>query len=223
MRALRHALAAGALVRSVVSIRFWSLVAYLRLRAHGAVVGPGLRVRGPLRLHCHRTGSIRIGENCRIQSGFAGNPVGGSARMAIWVGPGGRLSLGDRVGLSNSTIVCMRAVSIDDDVFLGGDSKVYDTDFHSVLAEERRRRGNPGARTAPVTIQRGAFVGGHCIVLKGSTVGEESVVGAGSVVRSAIPAREIWSGNPARFVRALPRAEAPARERVVAMPAEVSK
>ena len=46
-------------------------------------------------------------------------------------GRAARLNVGDRVGLSNSTIVCLRSVSIEDDVFMGGDSKVYDTDFHS--------------------------------------------------------------------------------------------
>jgi acetyltransferase-like isoleucine patch superfamily enzyme len=197
MRALRTALAGAAAARGWLAVRFWSLVARIRLRAHGARVGRRLRVRGPVRLHCHRTGAIRIGDDCRIQSGFAGNPVGGGARMAIWVGPGGRLTLGDRVGLSNSTIVCMSAVSIADDVFLGGGSRIYDTDFHSVRASERGRPGNPGTRTAPVTIGRRVFVGGHSILLKGIEVGEESVVGAGSVVRSSVPAHEMWAGNPA--------------------------
>jgi len=201
MRFLRTILAGAAVLRSVLAIRFWSLVALVRLRAHGAKVGRRLRVRGPLRLHCHRTGVIRIGDDCRIHSGFAGNPVGDGSRMAIWVGPGGRLSLGDRVGLSNSTIVCMSAVSIGDDVLLGGGSRIYDTDFHSLRAEKRGRPGNPGVRTAPVILGRRAFVGGHSILLKGVRIGEEAIVGAGSVVRSDVPPREVWAGNPAGFVR----------------------
>ncbi len=209
MKALRTALAGGAAARGWLAVRFWSLVARIRLRAHGARVGRRLRVRGPVHLHCHRTGAIRIGDDCRIQSGFAGNPVGGGTRMAIWVGPGGRLTLGDRVGLSNSTIVCMSAVSIADDVFLGGGSRIYDTDFHSLRASERGRPGNPGTRTAPVTIGRRVFVGGHSILLKGIEVGEESVVGAGSVVRSSVPAREIWAGNPAVPLRRMRPASSP--------------
>jgi acetyltransferase-like isoleucine patch superfamily enzyme len=203
MSVVRLILAALAALGSVLSVRLWSGIAYVRLRAHGAAVGRGLKVRGPIRLHCHRTAAIRIGVDCRIQSGFAGNPVGGSSRMAIWVGPGGRLTLGDRVGLSNSTIVCLSSVTIEDDVFLGGDSKIYDTDFHSLDAEERSLPGNPGARTAPVTIHRHAFVGGHAILLKGSVIGAAAVVGAGSVVRASVPEGELWAGNPARFVRAV--------------------
>ena len=203
MKTLRVPLAGAAVLRSRVAVAFWSAVAYVRLRAHGAEIGRGLRVRGPIRLHCHRTGSIRIGEGCRIHSGFAGNPVGGDGRAGIWVGPGGRLVLGDRVGISNSTIVCMRSVSIEDEAFVGGGCRIYDTDFHSLDAEERTQPGNPGARTAPVAVRRRAFVGGHSILLKGTSVGEGAVVGAGSVVRGVVPAGQVWAGNPAAFVREL--------------------
>jgi acetyltransferase-like isoleucine patch superfamily enzyme len=214
VRSLRLALAGMRLVRGTLAVRFWSFVAYLRLRVHGATVGSGLRVHGPLRLHCHRTARIRIGDDCRIQSGFAGNPVGGSSRMAIWVGPGAHLVIGDRVGLSNSTIVCMHSVSIEDDVFIGGGSRIYDTNFHSLDAQERSRPGNPGVRTAPVTIRRRAFVGGHAIVLKEATIGEGAVIGAGSVVRSVVPDGEVWFGNPARPVGEPQRAVARPPERV---------
>jgi len=203
VRTLRLALAAAAFLRGRASVLFWSLLARLRLRAHGATVGRRLQVRGPLRLHCHRTAVIRIGDDCRIQSGFAGNAVGSGSRMAIWVGAGAELSLGDRVGLSNSTIVCLHAVSLEDDVLVGGGCAVYDTDFHSLDFAERRRAGNPGARTAPVHIGRRAFIGGHSIVLKGVAIGEAAVVGAGSVIRSAVGAHQVWAGNPAVRLREL--------------------
>ena len=207
MRLLRRLLTALHMGWLFLAVAFWTGVARLRLWVHGGRVGRGLRVWGPLRLHCHPTSSIRIGDRCRIQSGFAGNPVGGGTRMALWLGPGASLTIGDRVGLSNSTIVCMKSVAIDDDVFLGGGSRIYDTDFHSVRADERGRPGNPGTRTRPILIRARAFVGGHSTILKGVTVGEEAVVGAGSVVRSDVPDRQIWAGNPARHVRELRAAE----------------
>ena len=126
--------------------------------------------------------------------------------MALWVGAGAVLTIGDRVGLSNSTIVCLRAVTIEDDALVGGDSKVYDTDFHSLDAAERARAGNPGARRAPVTIGPRAFVGAHAVVLKGSNVGAEAVVGAGAVVRGIVPPGEVWAGNPAVPLRRAYRA-----------------
>ena len=123
--------------------------------------------------------------------------------MALWVGPDARLTVGNGVGLSNSTIVCMEAVTIRDGALVGGGTRIYDTDFHSLDPVERSRPGNPGARTAPVTLGRRAFVGGHCILLKGARIGDGSVVGAGSVIRGDVPEREVWAGNPGRFLRRL--------------------
>jgi acetyltransferase-like isoleucine patch superfamily enzyme len=203
MRPRRWLLALGSVVCARISVAFWSSIARLTLWAHGARVGRGLRVRGALRLHCHRTGSIRIGDDCRIQSGFAGNAVGGDGRMAIWVGPSGRLTIGRSVGLSSSTIVCMNTVTIEDGALVGGGARIYDTDFHSLDPLERTSAGNPGVRTAPVVIGRRAFVGGHTILLKGVHVGADSVVGAGSVIRGNVPAREVWAGNPGRRIRSL--------------------
>ena len=217
MTALRWVFTGAGFVRGVLAVWFWTLVAWLRLRAHGATVGRGLRVRGPLRLHCHRTASIRIGNDCRIISGFkGGNPVGGFARMALWVGPGGRLQIGNRVGMSSSTIVCMRSVLIEDEALLGGGSQVFDTDFHSMDADERALSPHPQVRTAPVIVRRRAFVGGHSILLKGSMVGEGAILGAGSVLRSVVPDGQVWAGNPARFLRRLEAVPARSRPRMEA-------
>jgi acetyltransferase-like isoleucine patch superfamily enzyme len=209
VRALRLALDARGVAAAHLSTAFWTAVAWVRLRAHGARIGRGLRVRGPLRLHCHRTATIAIGRSCRIQSGFAGNAVGGNGRMTLWVGAGAVLTIGDAVGMSSATIVCLRAVTVGDGALLGGGCRIYDTDFHSLDAAERARPGNPGARRAPVTIGSRAFVGGHAVVLKGADVGVEAVVGAGAVVRGVVPPGEVWAGNPAvplRRPRALGRA-----------------
>jgi acetyltransferase-like isoleucine patch superfamily enzyme len=97
----------------------------------------------------------------------------------------------------------MSAVTIEDGALIGGGTRIYDTDFHSLDPAERARPGNPGVRTAAVSIGRRAFVGGHTLLLKGVRVGAESVVGAGSVIRGDVPEREIWAGNPGRRIRAL--------------------
>ena len=202
-RSRRHGRSPGQGVHRLLEPR--GAPAPARARRHGrkgaAGAGPPAAALPP-----HRR--IRIGDHCRIQSGFAGNPVGGNGRMSLWVGPGASLTLGHRVGLSNSTIVCLQSVTLEDDVFIGGDSKIYDTDFHSLDPRERLSPGNPGSRTAPVVIRRRAFVGGHSILLKGTSVGEATVVGAGSVVRSAVPALQVWAGNPARFLAPLPASAA---------------
>ena len=54
---------------------------------------------------------------------------------------------------------------------------------------------------APVVIKDNAFIGAKVIVLKGVTIGENSIIGAGSVVTRSVPDNEIWAGNPAKFIR----------------------
>jgi acetyltransferase-like isoleucine patch superfamily enzyme len=83
----------------------------------------------------------------------------------------------------------------------GGDCKIYDTDFHSLNFEKRNRLPDNDVRSGAVNIKYGAFIGTGAIILKGVTVGEKSIIGAGSVVACDIPDNEIWAGNPARFIR----------------------
>lgn len=80
---------------------------------------------------------------------------------------------------------------------------IFDTDFHPLDAL-KRRIGFEGMKSKPVTIEDDAFIGAHCVICKGVTIGSRSIVAAGSVVVKDIPRNEIWGGNPARFIRKIP-------------------
>lgn len=192
--------------RVALAERFWTAVARLRLACLGAKVGPRLRVTGPLLLNLHPSATVEIGPDCTLHSGFAVNPVGGDRRMVIWVGAAAVLRIGANVGMSNATLVAMAEVTIADDVRVGGEAQVFDTDFHSLDLAGRLARPDRGVRKAPVRIGRGAFVGARAVILKGTSIGDEAVVGAGAVVSGTVPPREIWAGNPARHLRHLQRA-----------------
>ena len=60
---------------------------------------------------------------------------------------------------------------------------------------------DPNVISKPIIINKGVFIGAHSIILKGVTIGNSSVVGAGSVVTKSIPEKEIWAGNPAKFIK----------------------
>jgi acetyltransferase-like isoleucine patch superfamily enzyme len=123
--------------------------------------------------------------------------------MSIWVGAHAVLRIGANVGISNTTIVAMTAVTIGDDVRIGGEVQVFDTDFHSLALDARLARPDLGVRKAAVSIGRGAFIGARTVILKGSVVGDEAVLGASAVISGKVPSREIWAGNPARCLRTL--------------------
>lgn len=200
---IRTLLTAVSLGFGLIATRLASLITRWRLCLHGARVGSNLTARGWLNLHVHSQGQISIGANCRMKSGFVENPVGGNGRLSIWVEKAGKLHLGNNIGISNSTIVCTNSITIDDHVFIGGGCGIYDTDFHSLLPEQRQQRPDKTVKTAPIHIKRSSFIGGHSLILKGVVIGEGAIVGAGSVVTRSIPAGEIWAGNPARFIRSV--------------------
>ena len=145
--------------------------------------------------------NIKIGDFVHINSSYKFNPIGGDMRTMLITCNDGRITIGNSVGISNSTTVARLPVTIEDDVLIGGACKIYDTNFHSLEYEYRMQKPDTHIASAPVLIKKGAFIGAHTIILKGVTVGEKSIVGAGSVVTKDIPDGEIWAGNPARFIR----------------------
>lgn len=66
-----------------------------------------------------------------------------------------------------------------------------------------RRSSNEGTKSAPVVIEDDVWVGAHCIILKGVTIGARSVIGAGSVVTKSISADCVAAGNPCKVIKNL--------------------
>lgn len=113
-----------------------------------------------------------------------------------------KLTIGDRVGMSGGCICVKLEVSIGDDVMLGANVSITDTDFHALDPANRRDAGEY-VLTRKVVIGNNVFIGMNTIILKGVTVGDNSVIGAGSVVARDVPANQVWAGNPAKFIRNL--------------------
>lgn len=186
--------------RRLLLYRLYSWLTVLRLRAKGVQVGTGLRVYGWVDLEIHPTAVVVLEDYIRINSGFALNAVGGYRRTGIWVGREGTLRIGKNVGISNCTVVCSNSITIGENVFIGGDCKIYDTDFHPIYSQARVRHDIDHVKTSAVTIGPASFIGAHTLILKGVTIGAEAVIGAGSVVTTNVPAGEIWAGIPARRI-----------------------
>ncbi len=169
------------------------------IRRRKVRVGQGTEIYGKLIIK--GDGKISIGENCLINSSIHADPIGGDSVVILRADRNAELVIGNRCGLSNCAIVAQEKVIIHDEVFLGGGCKIYDTDFHSLDRQERVSEDKSHVKTGKVEIMDGAFIGAHAIILKGVTIGRNSVIGAGSVVTKQVPDNEIWAGNPARKVR----------------------
>lgn len=186
------------MIFDVVRRQYIALINLLKLKHKKIAYGKGLELNGiPI-----IAGKVSFKDNCRVNSGMEYNPIGGDGKT-ILIARGGEIRIGNNVGISNTTIFSHNSIIIEDDVRIGGSCKIYDTDFHSVKLKNRIEKLDSDIATAPIVIKKGAFVGAHSIILKGVTIGEEAVIGAGSVVTKSVPAREIWAGNPAKYVKSV--------------------
>ena len=183
-------------------IILWNI---LRFRHAGVQFGKGLRVRGHIQLQVRKGGRVTLGNNVTISSGNNANPMGRNICSSIRVHEGATLTIGNNFGMSSGCLWVSQDVSIGNNVKIGALTIITDTDAHSMNPV---LRANPktdfaNARKAPIIIKNNAFIGANCFVCKGVTIGENSIVGACSVVTKSIPDNEIWAGNPARYIKKL--------------------
>ncbi|MCX6217769.1 acyltransferase [Spirosoma sp.] len=181
-----------------------ALVTRMLFYLNNVSYGSGLESYGIPIVDINDGSSMTVGKSFSINSGRNHNRIGRQQPCFFIADLGGTIQIGNRVGMSCTALVCHNAITIGDDVTIGGNTVIYDTDFHSLDPAQRVRfRDNALARTAPVVIQNGVFIGAHVTILKGVIIGAHSVVAAGSVVTGTIPPNQIWGGNPAQFIRSL--------------------
>ncbi len=164
--------------------------------------GKGLKLKGVPFIYNTKGASIKIGENCVIKSSFLSNLVGLYSRTIILTRiPGASIEIGDRVGISGATIYARSSISIGDDTNIGGNVKILDNDFHPIDPEARRLDDKEQIGTAPIQIGKNCFIGCNVIILKGSKIGDNCVIGAGAVVSGSFEDNCVIAGNPAKVIR----------------------
>lgn len=146
-------------------------------------------------------GTIKIGQGVLINSSFKANPVGGHRTVFMIMHKDAVIELDDEAGISNVLLAAHERIYIGKGVAIGAGTKIMDTNFHALRYSDRN--ANINTAHAPVTIRDRVFIGADALILKGVTIGEDSVIGAGAVVAKSVPPGEIWGGNPARFLRKL--------------------
>ncbi|MCI8566690.1 MAG: acyltransferase [Lachnospiraceae bacterium] len=144
---------------------------------------------------------ITIGDNCKINSNFFSNLIGLYQRTILVARGTGEIVLGNHVGISGTTIYARERIEIGDYSIIGANCKIFDNDFHSLDTEERKNDVFDNLVTRPVTIGKNVFVGCNTIILKGTVIGDDCVIGAGSVVHGVFEAGCTIAGNPARIIK----------------------
>ena len=107
------------------------------------------------------------------------------------------IEIGDGVFLNGTRMGCARRIEVGDRCILS-DARIADTDHHGIHPEDRRNAA--AIQSAPVVIGENVWVSMAVLILKGTSVGRNSLVGAGAVVTGAIPENCVAAGNPAKVV-----------------------
>jgi acetyltransferase-like isoleucine patch superfamily enzyme len=170
---------------------------------HGVEWGSGWKIFGRPIIQRHRDSRIMLGDGLTLRSWPRSNPLAPTAPVVLSTRRSDAvLEIGEDCGFTGTTLVAADRITIGDRVLVGGNASIVDFDFHPLTPEERAENINAGA-AAPIVIEDDVFVGMDALVLKGVTIGEGAVVGAGSVVTQDVPRRTVVAGNPARVVREL--------------------
>ena len=167
----------------------------------GAQLGDNIHFNGRCRIYV--SGRVLIGDDFICNSSrFA---IDNGAESMITVGPDACLKIGNASGMSSSVIQCYSEVNIGSNVNIGAGCVIMDTDFHSKDYMVRRDRAldRKSCEKAPVYIGDDVFIGARSIICKGVTIGNRSIIAAGSVVVNDIPADCMAGGNPARVIKSL--------------------
>ncbi|MDK0899081.1 acyltransferase [Clostridium perfringens] len=147
---------------------------------------------------------LNIGENCTIKSSFLSNLVGLSQRTIIVTRTkDAKIEIGNNVGISGATIYARKEIYIGDNTLIGANVKILDNDFHPLEIEARNADVKEKIKCKEVKIGENCFIGCNVIILKGSKIGNESIVGAGSVISGIFPEKSLICGNPAKIIRKL--------------------
>ena len=177
---------------------------------NGINFGKNLRVFKSVYVKKHRNSQINIGSNFTFTSGNALNPLCRNIKGCIYTTENSIIKIGNNVGISSACLWAKEKIQIGDNVNIGGDCIIMDTDAHNLDYKIRKSglTNSDGvsidtltAASKPIIIEDDVLIGTRCIILKGVTIGARSIIGSGSVVTKPIPADCIAAGNPCKIIK----------------------
>ena len=163
--------------------------------------------------YCETAQVFRFLRNETPGSVIIGNHVSCYAGCSFSVGKDGQCTVGDFTLLNGALIMVEERIEIGSHCLISWNVGIADSDFHPLEPAQRLidaqaiapffkdRPPRPKLKTAPVIISNNVWIGMNATILKGVTIGENSVVAAGSVVTKSVPPNTVVAGNPAVIVK----------------------
>ena len=153
------------------------------------------------RYHCIAP-DVRLGLNVKLSAfiNLYGCEVGDHSKIGAFVEIQKNAKIGRNCKISSHSFIC-EGVTIEDNVFVGhGVTFINDGRPHATTAEGDLQTERDW-KVEPTLVRKGASIGSGATILSKVVIGENALVGAGSVVTHDVPANAIVAGNPARVLR----------------------
>ncbi|MCK5136221.1 MAG: acyltransferase [Bacteroidales bacterium] len=181
-----------------MQVYFFSYFVRLLCFIKGVKYGRNVKFNGYPRMSRAPNSTIAIGDNCLFNSSRNSARIGLVKRCAfVTLNKGAEIRIGKNTGGTGATIAAFGSITIGNNVLLGAYTTIFDSDFHN---PDPGKRDLTDITIRPVVIEDNVFLGMNCMVLKGVTIGKNSVIGANSVVISSIPPNSVAMGNPCKVI-----------------------
>src|SRR5436309_4764066 len=145
---------------------------------------------------------VRLGQNVKLARfiNLYGCTIGDNTKIGAFVEIQKNAVIGKNCKISSHTFIC-EGVTIEDNVFIGHGVMFINDSYPRATAAHGNLQTEADWKVERTVIKRGASVGSGATILSSITIGENAIVGAGSVVTKDIPPNSIVAGNPARVLR----------------------
>lgn len=153
---------------------------------------------------CTIAPDVKLGQGVKLSKyiNLYGCEIGDETKIGAFVEIQKNARVGRRCKISSHTFVC-EGVTIEDNVFVGHGVTFINDSYPRATTQDGELQTEKDWHVEPTLIKRGASIGSGSTILSQVVIGENSIVGAGSVVTRDVPANTIVAGNPAKILRSI--------------------
>jgi acetyltransferase-like isoleucine patch superfamily enzyme len=147
---------------------------------------------------------VKLGKNVRLHDfvNLYGCEIGDNVKIGTFVEIQKGVKIGNRCKISSHTFIC-EGVTLEDEVFIGHNVTFTNDRYPRATNGDGQLKSEADWECIRTLVKRGASIGSGATLLCGITIGENAMIGAGSVVTKDVTAGAVVAGNPARFMKSI--------------------
>ena len=151
--------------------------------------------------------NVRLGRDVKLSKfiNLYGCEIGDETKIGAFVEIQKNAVTGKRCKISSHTFVC-EGVTIEDNVFIGHSVTFINDSYPRATTADGSLQTEADWKVERTLVKKGASIGTGCTILSNISIGENAIIGAGSVVTKDVPANSIVAGNPAKVLRQIEEA-----------------